>query len=146
MHISTSWPSNSCRNCNSLDRHCCRNHNSATWTGASLPDTPPSFPMVMPLAPSPPMTLKMWNSSQISTTLIKDYINMMDVRIHLGIHTVMLILNQRNLYLQSSGLGKALMTENPTWCARVILINCIYMLSALIYPIMPATSVHTGPA
>lgn len=75
--------------------------------------------------------------------LIKDYIDAMDsVRIRLGIHTVMLISNRGNLYLQSSGLGKALMTENPARCARVIsrAINLIYVLSALVYPFMPATS------
>lgn len=76
-------------------------------------------------------------------TLIKDYIDAMEaVKIRLGIQTVMLISNRGNLYLQSSGLGKALMTENPGRCARVIsrAINLIYVLSALVYPFMPATS------
>jgi methionyl-tRNA synthetase len=47
-----------------------------------------------------------------------------------------------NLYLQSAGLGKALMSENPTRCAQVVTraANLIYVLSALIYPFMPSTS------
>ena len=52
-------------------------------------------------------------------------------------------LSQRgNLYLQSSGLNKALMNENPTRCAQVVTraVNLIYVLSALVYPFMPSTS------
>lgn len=64
------------------------------------------------------------------------------VKLRLGLQTVMLISNRGNLYLQSSGLNKALMTENPTRCAQVVsrALNLIYVLSALIYPFMPATS------
>ena len=75
--------------------------------------------------------------------LLKDYIDAMDaVKLRLGLQTVMLISIRGNSYLQSSGLNKALMAENPTRCAQVILraINLIYALSALIYPFMPATS------
>lgn len=75
--------------------------------------------------------------------LLKDYIDAMDaVKLRLGLQTVMLISIRGNNYLQSSGLNKALMAENPARCAQVILraINLIYALSALVYPFMPATS------
>ncbi|TFK40406.1 methionyl tRNA synthetase [Crucibulum laeve] len=75
--------------------------------------------------------------------LLKDYIDAMDsVKIRLGLQTVMLISIQGNHYLQSSGLNKALMTDNPQRCAQVVsrAVNLIYTLSALIYPFMPATS------
>ncbi|KAK2460317.1 hypothetical protein APHAL10511_007706 [Amanita phalloides] len=75
--------------------------------------------------------------------LLKDYIDAMDaVKLRLGLQTVMLISIRGNNYLQSSGLNKALMAENPTRCAQVIsrAVNLIYALSALIYPFMPATS------
>ena len=64
------------------------------------------------------------------------------VKLRLGLQTVMLLSQRGNLYLQSSGLNKALMTENPTRCAQVVTraANLIYVLSALIYPFMPATS------
>ena len=75
--------------------------------------------------------------------LLKDYIDAMDaVKLRLGLQIVMLISIRGNNYLQSSGLNKALMAENPKRCAQVILraINLIYALSALVYPFMPATS------
>ncbi|KAK7050934.1 methionine--tRNA ligase mes1 [Paramarasmius palmivorus] len=75
--------------------------------------------------------------------LLKEYVNAMDVtKLRLGLQTVMLISARGNNYLQSSGLNKALMTENPKRCAQVVsrAINLIYVLSALIYPFMPATS------
>lgn len=75
--------------------------------------------------------------------LIKDYTTAMEaVKLRLGLQTIMLISNRGNLYLQSSGLNKALMTENPTRCAQVVsrAVNLIYVLSSLIYPFMPATS------
>jgi len=75
--------------------------------------------------------------------LLKDFTDAMEaVKLRLGLQTAMLISNRGNLYLQSSGLGKALMTENPTRCAQVLsrAVNLIYVLSALIYPFMPATS------
>jgi methionyl-tRNA synthetase len=76
-------------------------------------------------------------------TLLKDYADAMDaVKIRLGLQTVMLISGRGNVYLQSSGLNKALIASNPIRCARVIsrAINLIYVLSSLIYPFMPATS------
>ncbi|EKM78800.1 hypothetical protein AGABI1DRAFT_75303 [Agaricus bisporus var. burnettii JB137-S8] len=75
--------------------------------------------------------------------LLKDYINAMEaVKLRLGLQTVMLVSMRGNNYLQSSGLNKQLMTENPTRCAQVIsrAVNLIYVLSVLIYPFMPATS------
>ncbi|KAJ6609266.1 tRNA synthetases class I (M)-domain-containing protein [Mycena sp. CBHHK59/15] len=62
--------------------------------------------------------------------------------LRLGLQTVMLISSHGNTYLQASGLNKALMAENPTRCAQVLsrAVNLIYVLSALIYPFMPATS------
>ncbi|KAI0635849.1 methionyl-tRNA synthetase [Trametes polyzona] len=74
--------------------------------------------------------------------LLKDYIDAMDaVKLRLGLQTVMAISARGNLYLQSSGLNKALMAENPKRCAQVIsrALNLIYVLSALIHPFMPAT-------
>jgi methionyl-tRNA synthetase len=64
------------------------------------------------------------------------------VKLRLGLQTVMLLSQRGNLYLQSSGLNKALMTENPRRCAQVVTraVNLIYLLSALVYPFMPSTS------
>ncbi|KAG6851095.1 hypothetical protein H0H93_000975 [Arthromyces matolae] len=75
--------------------------------------------------------------------LLKDYIDAMEaVKLRLGLQTVMLISMRGNNYLQSSGLNKALMTSDPKRCAQVVsrAVNLIYVLSALIYPFMPATS------
>lgn len=74
---------------------------------------------------------------------IKGYTDAMEaVKLRLGLQTIMLISIRGNGYLQSSGLGKALMVENPTRCAQIVsrIVNLIYVLSALIYPFMPATS------
>jgi methionyl-tRNA synthetase len=76
-------------------------------------------------------------------SLIKDYTDAMEaVKLRLGLQTVMLISNRSNSYLQSSGLNKSLMASDPTRCAQVVsrAINVIYVLSALVYPFMPATS------
>jgi len=75
--------------------------------------------------------------------LIKDYTDAMDsVKLRLGLQTVMLLSSRGNTYLQSSGLNKTLMTENPKRCAQVVTraLNLIYILSALIHPFIPATS------
>jgi methionyl-tRNA synthetase len=75
--------------------------------------------------------------------LLRDYTEAMDsVKLRLGLQTIMLLSQRGNLYLQSSGLGKALMIENPTRCAQVVTraVNLIYLLSALVYPFMPSTS------
>ncbi|KAJ7756509.1 tRNA synthetases class I (M)-domain-containing protein [Mycena maculata] len=75
--------------------------------------------------------------------LLKVYVDAMEaVKLRLGLQTVMLISGAGNAYLQSSGLNKTLMTENPVRCAQVLsrAVNLIYVLSTLIYPFMPATS------
>ncbi|GLB40404.1 putative class-I aminoacyl-tRNA synthetase family protein [Lyophyllum shimeji] len=75
--------------------------------------------------------------------LLRDYIDAMEaVKLRLGLQTVMLISMRGNNYLQSSGLNKALMASNPRRCAQVVsrAVNLIYVLSALVYPFMPATS------
>ena len=76
--------------------------------------------------------------------LLKDYITAMDaVKLRSGLQILMHISARGNVYLQSSGLGKALKAENPKRCAQVVVraINLIYILSALVYPFMPSTSV-----
>ncbi|THH33227.1 hypothetical protein EUX98_g996 [Antrodiella citrinella] len=75
--------------------------------------------------------------------LLKDYIDAMEsVKLRLGLHTVMQLSARGNLYLQSSGLNKTLMTENPKRCAQVVsrAVNLIYILTTLIHPFMPDTS------
>jgi methionyl-tRNA synthetase len=75
--------------------------------------------------------------------LLKEYVDAMELtKIRQGLHTVMSISARGNLYLQSSGLGNALFAENPKRCAQVLsrAVNLIYILSALVYPFMPATS------
>ncbi|KAG7451204.1 methionyl-tRNA synthetase [Guyanagaster necrorhizus] len=75
--------------------------------------------------------------------LLKDYIDAMEsVKLRLGLQTIMLISIRGNSYLQSSGLGKALMTSDPIRCAKVLsrAVNLIYVLSTLVYPYMPATA------
>ena len=74
--------------------------------------------------------------------MVKEYIDNMDaVKLRAGLHTVMAISARGNLYLQSSGLNKQLMTENPQRCAQVVsrALNLIYLLSALVHPFMPST-------
>jgi methionyl-tRNA synthetase len=74
---------------------------------------------------------------------IKDYIAAMErVRLRAGLQIVMLLSSRGNLYLQSSGLNKALMEANPTRCAQVIgrALNLIYVLSTLVAPFMPETA------
>ncbi|KAI0749387.1 methionyl-tRNA synthetase [Daedaleopsis nitida] len=74
--------------------------------------------------------------------LLKEYIDAMDgVKLRTGLHTVMSISARGNLYLQSSGLNKQLMSENPKRCAQVVsrALNLIYVLTALTHPFMPST-------
>lgn len=74
---------------------------------------------------------------------LKDYIDAMEaVKLRLGLQTVMLLSARGNLYLQASGLNKALMTADPKRCAQVVsrAINLIYVLSVAIFPFMPSTS------
>ncbi|KAG7089532.1 hypothetical protein E1B28_011206 [Marasmius oreades] len=75
--------------------------------------------------------------------LLKEYVDAMEVtKLRLGLQIIMLISNRGNSYLQSSGLNKALMAENPKRCAQVVsrAMNLIYVLSSLVYPYMPTTS------
>ena len=75
--------------------------------------------------------------------LLKDYVTAMDaVKLRSGLQIVMHISARGNLYLQSSGLNKALQAESPKRCAQVVVraVNLIYVLSSLIYPFMPSTS------
>ncbi len=74
--------------------------------------------------------------------LVKEYIDNMDaVKLRAGLHTVMAISARGNFYLQSSGLNKQLMIDNPQRCAQVVsrALNLIYLLSALVHPFMPST-------
>ncbi|OSX59014.1 hypothetical protein POSPLADRAFT_1067405 [Postia placenta MAD-698-R-SB12] len=74
---------------------------------------------------------------------LKDYIDAMEaVKLRLGLQTVMLLSARGNLYLQASGLNKALMAADPKRCAQVVsrAINLIYVLSVMIFPFMPSTS------
>lgn len=76
-------------------------------------------------------------------TLLHTYIEAMEaVKLRLGLQTVMLISARGNLYLQQSGLGNALLAENPKRCAQVVsrALNLIYILSAVVYPFMPSTA------
>ena len=76
-------------------------------------------------------------------TLLTAYIEAMDsVKLRLGLHTVMQISARGNLYLQQSGLGNALLADDPKRCAQVVnrALNLIYTLSAVVFPFMPATS------
>jgi methionyl-tRNA synthetase len=76
-------------------------------------------------------------------TLLSAYLEAMDsVKLRLGLQTVMQISARGNLYLQQSGLGNALLADDPKRCAQVVnrALNLIYLLSAVVYPFMPATS------
>ncbi|KAF7970630.1 hypothetical protein HWV62_23569 [Athelia sp. TMB] len=93
-----------------------------------------------PLSPNDPLDADFISDVN---SLLKEYIEAMEaVKLRLGLQVIMHISNRGNLYLQSSGLNDALMKTNPSRCAQVIsrAVNLIYVLSALIYPFMPATS------
>ena len=75
--------------------------------------------------------------------LLAAYLEAMDsVKLRLGLQTVMLLSARGNLYLQQSGLGNALFADNQKRCAQVVsrALNFIYVLSAVVFPFMPATS------
>ena len=63
-------------------------------------------------------------------------------KLRLGLQTVMAISARGNLYLQASGLNKALLAADAKRCAQVVsrAVNLIYVLSALAHPFMPETS------
>lgn len=75
--------------------------------------------------------------------LLKEYIDAMDaVKLRLGLQLVMHVSARGNGYLQAAGLSNTLKKDDPKRCAQVVAraINLIYILSALTYPFMPATS------
>lgn len=93
-----------------------------------------------PLSPNDPIDSEFVNDVN---NLLQEYLDALEsVKLRLGLQIVMHISARGNLYLQSSGLNKALMTENPQRCAQVVsrAINLIYVLSALVHPFMPGTS------
>lgn len=76
-------------------------------------------------------------------TLLQEYVNAMEyAKLRLGLQIVMAISARGNLYLQSSGLNKALLASDPKRCAQVVsrAVNLIYVLSALVHAFMPETS------
>ncbi|GJE88672.1 methionyl-tRNA synthetase [Phanerochaete sordida] len=76
-------------------------------------------------------------------TLLQEYVNAMEyAKLRLGLQTVMAVSARGNLYLQASGLNKALLESDPKRCAQVVAraVNLIYALSALAHPFMPETS------
>ncbi|KAI8144458.1 tRNA synthetases class I (M)-domain-containing protein [Fennellomyces sp. T-0311] len=68
--------------------------------------------------------------------------NMENVKIRQGLATAMAISARGNLYLQESNVSNTLFTESKAKCDAVVTaaINLIYLLSAVFYPFMPATS------
>jgi methionyl-tRNA synthetase len=75
--------------------------------------------------------------------LLNEYNDAMEyAKLRSGLQTVMALSARGNLYLQSSGLNKALLAADPQRCARVVsrAVNLIYILSAVVHPFMPETS------
>jgi methionyl-tRNA synthetase len=75
--------------------------------------------------------------------LIQLYRELMDaVKIRAGIDKAMRIASRCNSFLQENHLGNKLFEDHPNRCASVIglSLNCLYLLSALIYPFMPGTA------
>ena len=76
-------------------------------------------------------------------SLLKEYVDNMEwAKLRSGLQNVMALSARGNLYLQSSGLNKALLASDPQRCARVVAraVNLIYVLSAVVHPFMPETS------
>ncbi|THH08923.1 hypothetical protein EW145_g2372 [Phellinidium pouzarii] len=75
--------------------------------------------------------------------ILQQYIDALEsVKLRLGLHIVMQLSSRGNGYLQSAGLGTALMDSEPVRCAQVLCraVNLIYVLSVLVEPFMPATA------
>ncbi|PWW77535.1 methionyl-tRNA synthetase [Tuber magnatum] len=75
--------------------------------------------------------------------LLKSYIEELEnVHIRAGLEKAMAISAEGNRFLQDNKLDNALFTNSPEKAAAVVGygLNLIYLLSALIYPYMPATS------
>jgi methionyl-tRNA synthetase len=68
--------------------------------------------------------------------------NMESLRLRDSLEVVMRLSARGNLYLQQAGLSNALLAENPQRCDQVLhrAVNLIWVLSALIWPFMPATA------
>ncbi|ORY94849.1 tRNA synthetases class I (M)-domain-containing protein [Syncephalastrum racemosum] len=75
--------------------------------------------------------------------LLQEYIdNLENTKLRQGLAVAMAISARGNLYLQDSNVSNTLFTEQRSKCDAVVnmAVNLIYLLSALIYPYMPATS------
>lgn len=75
--------------------------------------------------------------------LLKSYVgDLEEVHIRAGLEKAMAISSEGNRFLQDNKLDSALFTNSPKKAAAVVGfgLNLIYLLSALIYPYMPATS------
>ncbi|RPB05526.1 methionyl-tRNA synthetase [Choiromyces venosus 120613-1] len=75
--------------------------------------------------------------------LLKSYVeDLENVRIRAGLEKAMAVSAEGNRFLQDNKLDNALFTNSPGKAAAVVGfgLNLIYLLSALIYPYMPATS------
>ena len=75
--------------------------------------------------------------------LLKSYVEELEeVHIRAGLEKAMAISGEGNRFLQDNKLDSALFTNSPEKAAAVVGfgLNLIYLLSALIYPYMPATS------
>lgn len=68
--------------------------------------------------------------------------NMESLRLRDSLEIVMRLSARGNLYLQQAGLSNALLAENPQRCDQVLhrAVNLIWVLSALIWPFLPATA------
>lgn len=76
-------------------------------------------------------------------TLLKGYIEDLEsVRIRSGLDKVMAISGEGNRFLQDNKLDNSLFANYPEKAAAVVGfgLNLIYLLSALVYPYMPATT------
>lgn len=75
--------------------------------------------------------------------LLKGYVEDLEsVRIRSGLEKVMMISGEGNRFLQDNKLDNSLFANHPEKTAGVVGfgLNLIYLLSALVYPYMPATT------
>ncbi|RBR20110.1 uncharacterized protein FIESC28_05389 [Fusarium coffeatum] len=81
-------------------------------------------------------------SKDVNELLAKYLDNMEGVRLRAGLEVAMAISSRGNLYLHQNTFGSAMVTEDPTRAASVVGhgLNLAYLLSALVYPFMPAIS------
>ena len=110
------------------------------FVAARLDSVIPDGDEAGPLSPSDPLDEEF--VADINN-LLRNYIeNLEAVKLRAGLQNVMQISARGNLYLQQSGLGKALQDSDPKRLAQVISrsVNLIYLLSVLVFPFMPSTS------